>query len=163
MLFLEPTNISKLSAGSEGQYCLFAPPRDANPAVVTATFVCLDNAPDGFGDRVTQSRNRQNAVDLEDFAALDERQSMWQQTLRMASIEYIVLPMLDDVLDTGHPQPASVPVSWHFIWPAPSRRTTGRITWSQQSQTRRGSSDERVSCLRLVRYVSPTSDSSLTL
>jgi len=96
MLFLEPTNISKLSAGSEGQYCLFAPPRDANPAVVTATFVCLDNAPDGFGDRVTQSRNRQNAVDLEDFAALDERQSMWQQTLRMASIEYIVKHGQDD-------------------------------------------------------------------
>ncbi|QXW30916.1 AIPR family protein [Aeromonas sanarellii] len=69
---------------------------DANPAVVMATFVCLDNAPYGFGDRVTQSRNRQNAVDLEDFAALDERQSMWQQTLRMAGIEYIVKHGQDD-------------------------------------------------------------------
>lgn len=69
---------------------------DANPAMVMATFVCLDNAPDGFGDRVTQSRNRQNAVDLEDFAALDERQSMWQQTLRMAGIEYIVKHGQDD-------------------------------------------------------------------
>lgn len=69
---------------------------DANPAMVMATFVCLDNAPDGFGDRVTQSRNRQNAVGLEDFAALDERQAMWQQTLRMAGIEYIVKHGQDD-------------------------------------------------------------------
>lgn len=69
---------------------------DANPAMVMATFVCLDNAPDGFGDRVTQSRNRQNAVDLEDFAALDERQAMWQQTLKMAGIEYIVKHGQDD-------------------------------------------------------------------
>lgn len=68
----------------------------ANPAMVMATFVCLDNAPDGFGNRVTQSRNRQNAVDLEDFAALDERQAMWQQTLRMTGIEYIVKHGQDD-------------------------------------------------------------------
>ena len=68
----------------------------ANPAMVMATFVCLDNAPDGFGDKVTQSRNRQNAVDLEDFAALDERQAVWQQTLRMAGIEYIVKHGQDD-------------------------------------------------------------------
>ena len=64
--------------------------------MVMATFVCLDNAPDGFGDKVTQSRNRQNAVDLEDFAALDERQAVWQQTLRMAGIEYIVKHGQDD-------------------------------------------------------------------
>lgn len=69
---------------------------DAHPAVVMATFVCLENAPDGFGDRVTQSRNRQNVVDLEDFAALDERQVMWQQTLRMANIEYLVKQGQDD-------------------------------------------------------------------
>lgn len=69
---------------------------DANPAMVMATLVCLDNAPDGFGERVTQSRNRQNAVDLEDFAALDERQTMWQQTLRMAGIEYVVKHGQDD-------------------------------------------------------------------
>ncbi|MHA7216862.1 AIPR family protein [Burkholderia pseudomallei] len=69
---------------------------DAHPAVVMVTFVCLENAPDGFGDRVTQSRNRQNAVDLEDFAALDERQAMWQHTLRMAGITYLVKQGEDD-------------------------------------------------------------------
>lgn len=61
-----------------------------------ATFVCLENAPDGFGDRVTQSRNRQNAVELEDFAALDERQTMWQQTLQMAGVTYLVKQGEDD-------------------------------------------------------------------
>lgn len=69
---------------------------DAHPVVVMATFVCLENAPDGFGDRVTQSRNRQNAVDLEDFAALDERQAMWQQTLQMAGVTYLVKQGEDD-------------------------------------------------------------------
>ncbi|MHA6848800.1 AIPR family protein [Ralstonia syzygii] len=69
---------------------------DTHLAIVMATFVCLENAPDGFGDRVTQSRNRQNAVDLEDFAALDERQAMWQQTLQMAGITYLVKQGEDD-------------------------------------------------------------------
>lgn len=69
---------------------------DAHPTVVMATFVCLENAPDGFGDRVTQSRNRQNAVELEDFAALDERQAMWQQTLQMAGVTYLVKQGEDD-------------------------------------------------------------------
>jgi hypothetical protein len=69
---------------------------DAHPTIVMATFVCLENAPDGFGDRVTQSRNRQNAVELEDFAALDERQAMWQQTLQMAGITYLVKQGDDD-------------------------------------------------------------------
>lgn len=69
---------------------------EEHPAEVLATFVCLEHAPDDFGDRVTQSRNRQNAVDVEDFAALDERQAMWQQTLKMAGIEYIVKQGEDD-------------------------------------------------------------------
>lgn len=69
---------------------------DEHPAEVLATFICLDNAPDDFGARVTQSRNRQNAVDLEDFAALDERQSNWQNTLQMAGITYLVKQGEDD-------------------------------------------------------------------
>lgn len=69
---------------------------DTHPAMVMATFICLETAPDNFGDRVTQSRNRQNAVDLEDFAALDERQIMWQQTLRLAGITYLFKEGTDD-------------------------------------------------------------------
>lgn len=62
---------------------------EAHPVEVLATFVCLDNTPDAFGDRVTQYRNRQNAVDLQDFSALDEKQASWKQTLAMANVEYI--------------------------------------------------------------------------
>lgn len=69
---------------------------DEHPAEVLATFVCLENAPDDFGDQVTRKRNRQNAVDLEDFATLDERQSNWQNTLRMAGIVYLVKQGEDD-------------------------------------------------------------------
>jgi hypothetical protein len=67
-----------------------------HPTEVLATFVCLENAPDDFGERVTQSRNRQNAVDLEDFASLDERQDSWQTTLQMAGITYLVKQGQDD-------------------------------------------------------------------
>lgn len=68
----------------------------ANPCDVLATFVCLQATPDGFGDLVTQYRNRQNAVDLEDFAALDEKQRHWRQTLCLAGIDYVVKQGADD-------------------------------------------------------------------
>jgi hypothetical protein len=84
---------------------------DVKPAMIMATFVCLTNAPDGFGDRVTQSRNRQNAVDLEDFAALDERQAMWQQTLQLAGIHYVVKHGMDD------PPPSSTSFSVRELAP----------------------------------------------
>lgn len=69
---------------------------DANPVEVLATFICLENTPDAFGDRVTQYRNRQNAVDLQDFATLDEKQASWRQTLSMAGVEYIFKNGADD-------------------------------------------------------------------
>lgn len=69
---------------------------DGHPATVMATFVCLEHAPEGFGDQVTQARNRQNAVGLQDFAALDERQTGWQRTLGRSGIEYLVKEGADD-------------------------------------------------------------------
>jgi len=69
---------------------------DAHPVEVMATFVCLENAPVDFGNQVTRYRNRQNAVDLEDFAALDERQVSWKQTLEIAGIEYQIKRGDDD-------------------------------------------------------------------
>lgn len=69
---------------------------DEHPAEVLATFVCLENAPEDFGNRVTQSRNRQNVVDMEDFASLDERQSNWQRTLNMANLTYLIKQGADD-------------------------------------------------------------------
>lgn len=68
---------------------------------VMVTLICLDSAPDDFGDRVTQYRNRQNSVELEDFAALDERQIMWQQTLRASDIDYLVQEGADDPAPSG--------------------------------------------------------------
>lgn len=61
----------------------------ANPSEVLATFICLQNAPIGFGNEVTQYRNRQNAVDLEDFVALDDKQQHWRQTLGLAGVDYL--------------------------------------------------------------------------
>lgn len=66
------------------------------PAEVLATFISLDSAPDDFGDQVTLSRNRQNSVELEDFVALDERQALWRQTLKLQGIEYLVKQGDDD-------------------------------------------------------------------
>jgi hypothetical protein len=63
---------------------------DANPTEVLATFISLENAPDSFGDRVTQSRNSQNAVGLEDFAALDEKQIVLRDTLKLSGIDYLI-------------------------------------------------------------------------
>jgi hypothetical protein len=74
---------------------------DTHPSEVTATFVSLEHAPEDFGEHVTQSRNRQNAVDLEDFAALDERQEAWRKTLGMAGVTYVVRHGDDDPLPSG--------------------------------------------------------------
>jgi hypothetical protein len=63
---------------------------DGRPAEVLATFVCLETAPERFGEQVTQTRNRQNRVELDDFAGIDERQANWRQTLEMGGIEYVV-------------------------------------------------------------------------
>jgi len=67
-----------------------APDYAARPAEVLVTIVSLEGADADFGDKVTQFRNRQNAVDLEDFAALDERQRAWQQALALAGIHYVI-------------------------------------------------------------------------
>ncbi|MHB0764826.1 AIPR family protein [Stutzerimonas sp. NM35] len=72
-----------------------------HPVEVLATFICLENAPYGFGDQVTQSRNRQNAVELEDFAALDERQALWQRTLKLQGIDYLIKQGDEDPLPSA--------------------------------------------------------------
>jgi len=62
---------------------------DAQPSEVLVTIVSLEQAPPGFGELVTQNRNRQNAVDIRDFAALDERQQQWHATLDLVGVSYI--------------------------------------------------------------------------
>jgi len=61
---------------------------ETNPAELLATFVCLEGAPDNFGNEVTHYRNCQNAVDGQDFAALDENQEQWRRTLELSGIKY---------------------------------------------------------------------------
>ena len=69
---------------------------DDHPAEVLATFISLEQAPVDFASHVTQNRNRQNAVNLDDFAALDERQEQWRQTLEMAGVTYLYKQGEDD-------------------------------------------------------------------
>ncbi len=70
---------------------------EANPGDVLVTIISLERAPPGFGDQVTQNRNRQNPVDIRDFAALDERQQHWHDTLELVGVNYIC--------QTGHDDP----------------------------------------------------------
>lgn len=70
---------------------------EAHPSEVLVTIISLERAPQGFGDLVTQNRNRQNPVDIRDFAALDERQQHWHDTLELVGVNYIC--------QTGHDDP----------------------------------------------------------
>jgi hypothetical protein len=44
---------------------------------------------DCFGDRVTEYRNSQNAVQMQDFIALDDNQENWRKTLQASGVFYI--------------------------------------------------------------------------
>ena len=61
---------------------------ELNPAQLLATFICLEGAEDDFAGQVTHYRNSQNTVNEKDFAALDENQKHWQQTLALDNIIY---------------------------------------------------------------------------
>lgn len=67
-----------------------------NPINIFATFLCLEQTPDNFSVEVTQARNRQNAVDLEDFASLDDSQISLKETLQLAGITYLIKQGNDD-------------------------------------------------------------------
>ncbi|KIN15793.1 AIPR family protein [Halomonas sp. KHS3] len=55
---------------------------------VLATFIALDGDLEEFGSKVTRFRNNQNAVSDIDFAALDENQIQWAQTLQQSGVSY---------------------------------------------------------------------------
>jgi hypothetical protein len=69
---------------------------EAHPSELLVTIISLERAPLGFGELVTQNRNRQNPVDIRDFAALDERQQHWHDTLELVGIRYICQTGQDD-------------------------------------------------------------------
>ncbi|WP_457401629.1 AIPR family protein [Variovorax sp. PvP013_2] len=61
---------------------------DTHEAYVLVTCIQEGGAAD-FGDRVTEYRNSQNAVTVQDFIALDDNQEDWRRTLKAAGITYI--------------------------------------------------------------------------
>ena len=67
-----------------------------HPIHVFATFLCLNGTPDDFSIGVTQARNRQNAVALEDFASLDDNQIRLRDTLHIAGVTYLIKQGYDD-------------------------------------------------------------------
>jgi hypothetical protein len=126
---------------------------DEHPAEVLATFVCLENAPDDFGDRVTQSRNRQNAVDLEDFAVLDER-----RTTGKTPCAWRVSPTsLNRVRTIRRSRtPASARAKSRRISRAPSPPTTGRTMSLPPKPTRKSCLGAKVLSLPKIPCVLPT-------
>ena len=71
-----------------------------HPIHVFATFLCLNGTPDDFSIEVTQARNRQNAVSLEDFASLDDNQIRLRDTLSIAGVTYLIKQGYDDPPDS---------------------------------------------------------------
>lgn len=69
---------------------------DTHPADVLVT--CIQSSGDqaGFGDRVTEYRNNQNAVRVQDFIALDDNQENWRRTLKASGVTYIYKPSAQD-------------------------------------------------------------------
>lgn len=69
---------------------------DDHPADVLVTCIQSSGDPADFGDRVTEYRNNQNAVRVQDFIALDDNQENWRRTLRSSGITYIYKPSAQD-------------------------------------------------------------------
>lgn len=62
--------------------------RQESDVKVLATFIALQADLEEFGGKVTRFRNNQNAVSDTDFAALDENQIQWAQTLQQSGVFY---------------------------------------------------------------------------
>lgn len=69
---------------------------DAMPAQVLVTCIESRGAGEDFGDRVTEYRNSQNAVQMGDFIALDDRQETLRRTLKTSGVTYIYKPSASD-------------------------------------------------------------------
>lgn len=62
---------------------------DTHAADVLVTCIEATSDMDAFGDRVTEYRNSQNAVQMQDFIALDDNQENWRKTLQASGVAYI--------------------------------------------------------------------------
>lgn len=61
---------------------------DKKGVTVLTTIIALDADLEDFGGKVTRFRNNQNAVSDIDFAALDDNQIQWAQTLQQSDVFY---------------------------------------------------------------------------
>ena len=68
---------------------------DTHEAFVLVTCI-QETAVADFGDKVTEYRNSQNAVKIQDFIALDDNQEDWRRTLKVDGITYIYKPSASD-------------------------------------------------------------------
>lgn len=62
---------------------------ETHSADVLVTCIQSTSDLDSFGDRVTEYRNSQNAVQMQDFIALDDNQENWRKTLKASGVAYI--------------------------------------------------------------------------
>jgi hypothetical protein len=62
---------------------------DTHEADVLVTCIQSTSSVEAFGDRVTEYRNSQNAVQTQDFIALDDNQENWRKTLQASGVTYI--------------------------------------------------------------------------
>ena len=62
---------------------------NSHAADVLVTCIQSTGDLDSFGDRVTEYRNSQNAVHMQDFIALDDNQENWRKTLKTSGVTYI--------------------------------------------------------------------------
>lgn len=85
---------------------------EAQPASVLVTCIEAPDEDDGFGDSVTAYRNSQNAVQAQDFIALDDRQEHWRKTLRASGVAYIYKPSVADPNLTAHVFAAQEAALW---------------------------------------------------
>lgn len=74
---------------------------DTHPASVLVTLIQAAGQPDNFGDLVTEYRNSQNAVQVQDFIALDDNQESWRRTLQTSGITYIYKQSASDPHASG--------------------------------------------------------------
>lgn len=90
----EFANLSIVNGAQTAGMVAAEPPAyyEAHPAEILATFICLEAAGEEFGARVTQYRNFQNAVQAQDFSALDEDQYRLKATLAMHGVTYLYKP-----------------------------------------------------------------------
>ncbi|MEO8151656.1 MAG: AIPR family protein [Rhizobacter sp.] len=69
---------------------------DTHPADVLVTCIQSAHTEEAFGDLVTEYRNSQNAVQPQDFIALNDMQETWRRALQIEGVTYLYKPGASD-------------------------------------------------------------------